>query len=240
MVNQCRIFPAQITRVFFELPVIDLEALVPVMAAPEEPILADLCLPNHTSGAGHNDLIPLLRIVRSKQPHLVVELGTAHGNTTANICRQCPAALVYTVNALPEQITGGVITFALNRDEIGRVYRQHGYQNRVTPIFQNTLHLDLGTYLQRSSVDLAIIDACHDTPYVLNDFAKIEPYMRPGGMVLFHDTHPSMEEHLAGSYRACMKLRSQGYDIRHIRGTWWAVWQVPTADSGRKVDHEVK
>ncbi len=155
----------------------------------------------------------------------MLELGTAHGNTTANICRQCPGATVYTVNALPEQISGDIITFALTKDEIGRAFRRHGFGDRVTQIYANTLHLDLSPYLQPRTVDFAIVDACHDTPFVVNDFHKVEPYMKPGGLVLLHDTHPSMEEHLVGSYRACMLLRKQGYDIRHLEGTWWGVWQ---------------
>ena len=227
LVEQLRNLPAQFTQVVYGLPSIALNTLVPEQVTPEEPVLDGLCLPNHHEGPGHNDLVPLLKILKYKQPAVVLELGTAHGNTTANICRQCPAAKVYTVNALPEQISGDIITFALTRDEIGSVYRKNGYSSRVQQVYANTLELDLSSYLKKKSVDLAIVDACHDTPFVLNDFLKVAPYMKPGGMVLLHDTHPSMEEHLLGSYRACMYLRKKGYDIRHLQDTWWGVWQVP-------------
>ncbi|HMO34619.1 MAG TPA: class I SAM-dependent methyltransferase, partial [Gemmatales bacterium] len=157
--------------------------------------------------------------------------GTAHGNTTANICKQSPSAMVYSVNALPEQISGEIITFALTRNEIGRVYRQLGYSHRVQQIYANTLDLNLADYLQPATVDFAIVDACHDTPFVINDFCKLVPFMRTGGIILLHDTHPSMEEHLLGSYRACMYLRQKGYDIRHIQNTWWGYWLVPGVPS---------
>ena len=71
---------------------------------------------------------------------------------------------------------------------------------------------------------LAVIDACHDTMYVVNDFEKVRPFMRPDGMIFLHDTHPSLAKHLHGSYLACMKLRQQGYDIRHLTNTWWGLW----------------
>lgn len=227
LVEHLRNLPSQFTQVIYGLPVITLPELVKENVVPDEPIMDDLCLPNHLEGPGHNDLVPLLHILKSKQPKVVLELGTAHGNTTANICKQCHDAQIYTVNALPEQITGDIITFALTKDEIGRAFRKNGYGHRVQQIYANTLELDLSPHLKQGSVDLAIVDACHDTPFVLNDFLKVVPYMKPGGLVLLHDTHPSMEEHLIGSYRACMYLRKQGYDIRHLQDTWWGVWQVP-------------
>ncbi len=115
-------------------------------------------------------------------------------------------------------------TYELDREEIGRVYRKFGFTDRVTQIFENTLTLDLSSYFAKPCIDLAIIDACHDTSYVLSDFKKIAPFVTLGGIVLLHDTHPSMRGHLSGSYIACMKLRQQGWNVKHIRGTWWGIW----------------
>jgi predicted O-methyltransferase YrrM len=226
LAERWRNLPSHFLQIVYGLPSITLRELVPGSVTPAEPILDDLCLPNHYEGPGHNDLLPLLAILAARQPKVVLELGTAHGNTTANICRQCPGAKVYSVNALPEQISGDLITFALSRDEIGRAFRLHGFGDRVTQIYANTLQLDLSPHVAPRTVDFAIIDACHDTPFVVNDFHQVKPYMKPGGLVLLHDTHPSMEEHLVGSYRACMLLRKQGYDLRHLEGTWWGVWQA--------------
>ena len=227
LVEQLRNLPAQFTQLAYGLPTIALSELVDPQVIPDEPIMEDLCLPNHFQEPGHNDFVPLLQILKSRQPKVVLELGTAHGNTTANICKQCPEAQVYTVNALPEQISGDIITFALTKDEIGRAYRNQGCGSRVQQIYANTLELDLSSHLGQGTVDVAVVDACHDTPFVVNDFLKVVPYMKPGGLVLLHDTHPSMEEHLIGSYRACMALRKKGYDIRHLQDTWWGIWQVP-------------
>ena len=218
-----RVYPTLI-KLFYALPPLKLASLVPENTQIEPPIMEDICLPPYTWPPDHNDYIPLMSIVKARQPRIVVELGTAHGNTVANICRHSPQARVYTVNAPAEEQSGELITYELTRDEIGRVYRSCGFGDRVVQIFKNTLDLDLSEYFAGPVVDLALIDACHDTDYVLNDFFKVQPFMRPQGLVLFHDTHPSMKEHLLGSYMACMKLRRKGFDIRHIEDSWWAVW----------------
>lgn len=207
-----------------ELPILELESVLQGNVQIETPVLDDICLPPYSGSNDHDDLIPLMKMVKSFEPQIVVELGTAHGNTVANICRQCPSARVYTVNAPVEDQTGTLTTYELDREQIGRVYRAYGFADRVVQIFKNTLYLDLSEYFHEPVIDLALIDACHDTDYVINDFFKLLPFMRARGVVLFHDAHPSMRDHLRGSYMACMMLRRRGYDIQHIKNTWWAIW----------------
>jgi predicted O-methyltransferase YrrM len=220
----------RLMKLRFALPSVSLASLAGDKHAATQPIMDDICLPPFVA-ARCDDFEALMRVVAVRCPRLVLELGTAHGNTVANICHACPEARVVTVNALAEQMSGEVTTFALSKDEIGRVYRRYGFSDRVVQVWTNTLQLDLSPYLTESSVDLAIVDACHDCEYVINDFLKVVPYMRPGGMVLLHDTHPALSRHLWASYKACMILRRRGFDIRHIQDTWWGVW-VNQADGG--------
>jgi predicted O-methyltransferase YrrM len=202
-----------------------LDEVAPGPADVVQPIRDDICLPPYLGPTDHDDFVPLMRIANSSHPRVIFEFGTAHGNSVANLCRQCPNAKVYTLNAPVESQTGDVVTFELSVSEIGRVYRAHGFADRVTQILQNSMSLDLSQTFAGPVVDLAIIDACHDAEYVLNDFSKIQPYVSPKGIVLFHDTHPSMDAHLDGSYQACVRLRALGFDIRHVEGTWWAIWK---------------
>jgi hypothetical protein len=208
----------------YGLTIVDLQSIVSRNIDVDLPILDAICLPPYHGPKDHDDFLPLISIAKFVQPHIVVELGTAYGNTVANICKQVPYARVYTVNALAEQQTGTLATYRLEKEEIGRVYRTYGFANRVVQIYQNTLNLDLSEYFDSPVIDLAIIDACHDTDYVINDFMKVASFVSGRGVVLLHDTHPSMKGHLRGSYLACMKLRMQGFDIRHIVDTWWAIW----------------
>lgn len=222
-------------RLRYRLPEVELAEVAKV--SPSAPVLVhdDICLPPYYGPAKHDDVTPLLRIVQSLRPRCVLELGTAHGNTTANICANSVARVV-TVNALPEQISGAATTFTLRPDEIGRVYRSHGYAERVVQVYANTLSFDHREWMEDGAADLAIVDACHDTPYVVNDFLKAVPAVREGGVILLHDTHPSLESHLIGSTIACARLRRNGYDIRHIRGTWWGYWTKPVSATNAFAD----
>ena len=208
-----------------EVPLVDIASIVPSNVTANKPLPDDICLPPHTGGSEtHDDYTPLMRLARWLAPKSIVELGTAHGNTVANLCHHCPAAVIHTVNAPVTEQTGELVTFELTADEIGRVYRKYGFKDRVVQILKNTLDLDLKEYVPERSVDLAIVDACHDTSYVVNDFHKVQPFIRPGGIVLLHDTDGSMKGHLAGSYIGCMLLRKEGFDVRQIRDSWWGIW----------------
>lgn len=226
----------------FGPPEVDLEAVTGSASYRVEPVIYDdICLfpykrDTERDTAVHDDYGALMRVLDAIQPKTLLELGTAHGNTIANICKRFPEVRIITVDAPKAILTGSAVTFALREDEIGRVYKKHvGYQ-RVTQLFQNTLRLDLAGVLSPASVDVAIIDACHDTDYVINDFHKVRPFVRRNGIVLFHDTHPSMEGHLRGSFIACSMLRKSGLDIRHIRDTWWGIWvNRPPANSPTKL-----
>lgn len=218
-------------KALFELPPFPFEETFGPRVEIVDPILDECCMPPHLGPASHDDFEALMRIVAAVNPDIVVELGTAYGNTVANICKVAPRADVFTVNALPAEQSGDLVTCELSADEIGKVYRNAGFADRVTQIFANTLNLDLSRWLGPRTASLGIIDACHDTGYVLNDFYKVKPFIRPAGTVLFHDTHPSMGGHLEGSYMACLKLRSRGFDVRHIPGTWWAIWQFREASA---------
>lgn len=217
----------RISRPVFGLPPMDLQTIAPQTHHISEPILDEIFLPPYQGPTDQDDYRPMMAIALALQPVTILELGTAYGNLTANLCRQCPEARVYTVNAPAEMQTGRLTTLRLSSDDIGRVYKAYGFQDQVIQILGNTLDLDLTRYVDMESVDLAIIDACHDTEYVVSDFHKVAPFLRAGGAMLLHDTHPSMRGHLLGSYRACMILRLEGYDIRHIPGTWWGVWVRP-------------
>lgn len=217
----------RLIRRFLALPPIEIDDLAPPLEGGER----DRFIQDHVNmpprpdcGLFHDDLGTLIRILRAIRPSRILELGTGRGNATANLCLFSEAQ-VFTVNALEEQISGKTVTFILSRKEIGQVYRDYGYENRVTQIYCDTLDFRPLDYVESGSVDLAVIDACHDTDYVMNDFRILLPTLSEGALVLFHDTHPSREDHLEQSYDACVRLRVQGFDVRYIRDTWWGIWR---------------
>jgi predicted O-methyltransferase YrrM len=226
MKKRAHLCAALLLRARYRLPTIHIEDIVGSDATSIVPLTkVGICIPPYCAPHDHDDFAALMSIARCTRPRLILELGTAFGNTTANLCHYCPEATLVTVNAPAERQTGTMTTFSLAADEIGRVYREHGFEDRVRQVLCNTLDLELGPVLGGDEIDLAIIDACHDTEYVLNDFAKVRPHLAPKGIILLHDTHPSLRDHLIGSYTACMLLRRRGFNICHIAGTWWGFWR---------------
>jgi predicted O-methyltransferase YrrM len=212
----------------FTLPEVDARDLAPRFAPVAPPITEKLLLPPYPHVLDVDDAGTLLGLVQALKPRTVLELGTAYGAIAANIC-SLSEAKVYTVNALPEQIRGLVVNFKPSHDEIGSVYRAHGFADRVVQIYENTWNLDLTRYMPPRSVDFAIIDACHDPDFVVNDFFCVLPVLHETAIILFHDTDTSTDQHLRGSYIACMYLRKLGYNVRHVAQTWWGVWEARQA-----------
>lgn len=164
-------FGPRLMQVAYGLPTVQLSDIVRENIEVKLPIPDDICMPPYHGPSDHDDYSPLMMIVKSLQPKIVVELGTAHGNTVANICRECPQTKIYTVNAPIGDQSGIMTTYQLTREEIGRVYRAHSFADRVVQIFMNTLDLELSGFIDSPIVDIAIIDACHDTDYVLNVYS---------------------------------------------------------------------
>lgn len=209
----------------FQLPQITIKKISPNYTIFEPKITEDICLPPYLGDSDFQDYSILISLVKDLMPSQLLELGTAHGNTVANICVESNAR-IYTVNALPEQMEGNIVTYTLTINEIGRVYREHGFQDRVVQIFENTKKLDILEYLPPGSIDMAFIDACHDSDFVVNDFFKILPSLSDKAVVLFHDTHPSIEHWYLDSYIGCMYLRKLGFNIIHIEGSSMGYWSA--------------
>ncbi|MGI6259089.1 MAG: class I SAM-dependent methyltransferase [Anaerolineaceae bacterium] len=217
----------------YQLPEEDINNIIENYTEHVPSIMEEICIPPYHGDKGLLDYPILISIVKSMQPKIILELGTAHGNTVANICAESNAK-IYTVNALPQQIEGEVVTFNLSRETIGSVYIKNGYKDRVTQIYANTKDMDLLNYMEPKSVDLAFIDACHDFDFVINDFHKILPILSEDGVILFHDVHPSCNLHYAGSYFAGMYLRTKGFNVRYISGSSLGIWAIKEEKTSEK------
>lgn len=118
-----------------------------------------------------------------------LEIGTAYGETTALMARNAPDSKIYTINIPPEEMDSGgrLTTFALSKDDIGRIYRKEGHNN-VHQILANTATWkpDLPT------IDMAFIDGCHDAEFVYNDTLKALQAAKPGTVIIWHDFNPEL------------------------------------------------
>lgn len=195
----------------------------------------DCWLPPRRGDANCNDITPLGWIADTLAPAHILELGTAHGWTTLLLAKLTGADIV-TVNALPDQVRGRLITQKFTAEEIGRLFRGTEYEDRIQQVYANTLQFDAEQYATHfedtyNGFDLAIVDACHDEDFVLSDFHTCRKALAPGGVIMLHDVYDGSEP-----YEACVQLRNERYNIAQIAGTTWGIF-VDGGLAASAIDH---
>jgi predicted O-methyltransferase YrrM len=168
---------------------------------------------------------------RNAEGTTVVEIGTSTGMATALMSVNAPKTRIYTVNIPPEEIISGeggnFTTIALEKEKIGHVYKSKNLTN-IEQIFANTKYWkpEIG------KIDIAFIDGCHDTEFVINDTLKIIPFMKPGSLILWHDFNPELITKYDWIRDVCLgveKLYTRGVlknRVYHLKDSWIGVYKV--------------
>jgi hypothetical protein len=164
------------------------------------------------------------------EPQIILEIGTSHGMTTALMAQNAPGGTVYTVNIPPDEIAqgGNFVTFAPERDEIGKYYRERALPN-IRQIFANTKDWrpDFGP------IDVAFIDGCHDAEFVYNDTCAILACCRAGSIIMWHDFNPELARVYPWISDVCSgveRLFADGFlqgRVLHLQDSWVGLYQVP-------------
>jgi len=171
-------------------------------------------------------------IVRNTSPSVCLDIGTAEGRSAALMAVNAPKSRVITVNIPPEEIhsgEGGVLTtVAFEREKIGSYYRKRNLTN-VEQILANTASWEpnIGT------IDVALVDGCHDTDFVYHDSRKVLKCMKPGSFLLWHDFNFDLVDKKAWIREVCLgveKLIGAGLvkgPILHVRNSWLGIYKIP-------------
>jgi len=177
------------------------------------------------------DAESIATVVRNCEATAALEIGTSTGRGTVLMAANAPQARIYTVNIPPEEIVTGsggrYTTIALAKEDIGKEYRARGMHN-ITQIYANT-----ATWVPEIElIDVAFIDGCHDTEFVINDTRKILPFIRPGGFLLWHDFNPSLSDKFEWLRSVCLgveHLYATGLlkgRMYQVRDSWVGVYRV--------------
>lgn len=160
-----------------------------------------------------------------------LEIGTSTGMATALMAYNAPLSKIYTINIPPEEIISGEggknTTIALEKEKIGYVFRQKGFTN-IEQIYANTLNWIPNI----ETVDVAFIDGCHDTDFVVNDTIKCLKVMKPGSYILWHDFNPDLVENYNWIGDVCLgveKLYRMGVlknRTLHLKDSWIGIYRV--------------
>jgi len=132
----------------------------------------------------------LVRLVRRQRPQAVVEIGTYRGGTLRTWCRLADDdATVVSVDLPGGEFGGGYSEGELDRL---RRFARRGQRLHLVRADSHSLdtHAQVAALLGDRPVDLLFIDGDHTYEGARSDFEMYEPFVRPGGMIAFHDVLP--------------------------------------------------
>jgi predicted O-methyltransferase YrrM len=184
----------------------------------------DDCLEWH-SGFGSFALV-LYSLVRSAKPDVIVEVGSAYGKSTCFIA----AALQRNLKGKLFSIDPHEKTEWNDGDEAVDTYQI--VSKRITELHLNPYVDILRSYSKQvyqswnQPIDFLLLDGAHDYESVKADFYGFLPNLRPGSMVIFHDT---MWEYQRDSHwyrpdqgvpRVVQELMDEGFPVVTLREGW--------------------
>ena len=197
----------------------------------DRPGLYDFEYPEDVNERRLRDTESIATVMRNAKPRVALEIGTSTGMGTVLMAVNAPESQIFTVNIPPEEILSGAggkaTTIALEKSEIGKLYRERGLKN-ITQIYANTATWkpDIG------QIEFAFIDGCHDKEFVYNDTRKVLHSAKPGCFVLWHDFNLDLVDKHEWIGEVCLgveKLFRRGLikgRVYHIRDSWVGIYRV--------------
>jgi predicted O-methyltransferase YrrM len=165
-------------------------------------------------------------LVRSARPAIVVEIGSAYGKSTCFISAALQRNGSGTLFSIDPHIAttwndGNAAddTFEIVRRRLAEL-RLSGFVRQMKMISQDAIR----TWDQ--PIDLLLLDGSHTYEDVKDDFFGFLPHIKPGGLVLFHDTmweyHRDSKYYRAdqGVPRVVQELQNQHYPMVTLTEGW--------------------
>lgn len=176
-----------------------LSSLVPfwIQAAPNgntssPEAVVDLALNCHgvTPIQVRSELLEFASIVRAQRSKAFLEIGTRKGGTFFALCRLSdPEAIAISLDLPGGRFGGGYTIFQI---PILRRMKRPNQQLQLLRADSHNIETQRGVarVLQGAQLDLLFIDGDHTYEGVKQDFEMYSPFVRPGGIVAFHDILP--------------------------------------------------
>ena len=140
------------------------------------------------------ELLEFAMLVQELRPKALLEIGTRTGGTFFVLCRLAdPKASVISIDLPGGRFGGGYEFFRVP------FLRRMGKAEQRLHLFRGDSHKPetrqtLVRALQGAQLDLLFIDGDHTYDGVRRDFEMYSDFVRPGGMIAFHDIVQGKEE----------------------------------------------
>jgi predicted O-methyltransferase YrrM len=179
------------------------------------------------------------RLVATKDPELIFEIGTFDGRTTLNLAANSrPDARIYTLDLLPAEMHRTALPLEageqlfIDKPASGTRFAGTDVAPKITQLFGDSAAYDFRLF--SGKVDLMFVDGSHAYEYVRRDSATAMSLLRKGGIILWHDYVPEGFTPWPGVRRALHELHLSEpafRNMRHIAGTSLVFLQLPGSNS---------
>ena len=140
------------------------------------------------------EIVALMEEVRALQPKVVLEIGTHWGGTLHFWTRVAPdEAQIISVDLPGGKFGGGYSSWKMRLYQSFRLPGQSMTLLRVDSHAPETL-AEVKRLLSGQAVDFLFIDGDHTYEGVKKDWEMYSPFVRPGGLVAFHDIAKSYSD----------------------------------------------
>lgn len=184
------------------------------------------------------EIVLLIRIARSAKAQRILEFGTYLGGTTAQLARNLPGALIYSID-LPQPplsqpgVPGDADVRAGDDSSLRNYYLSHGPEmlrsltevegRRVSCIQIDSRLMSVADQGWTDSFDLVFIDGGHDLHTVASDTANAALALKNTGLVVWHDA----DSKFYPSVRRVVEVVALKQPVLRIAGTSLAVSRMP-------------
>lgn len=138
-----------------------------------------------------SELLLLCALARRLPGRRVFEFGTFDGQTTWHLAANAPEdARVYTLDLPadhaarrhPQEDRNVSYTTGIG---VGEAFVNSRYSEKIEQIYCDSCRFEPGSL--RGTIDLCLVDACHEYEHVRIDTENALAMVRPGGVILWHD-----------------------------------------------------
>lgn len=166
-----------------------------------------------------SEIMEFLGVAASRAPRAVLEIGTANGGTLFLFTRvAAPDALVISLDLPSGRFGGGYPAWK------APLYRAFARGTQRIELLRGDSHAPdavagVTRLLGGRPLDLLFIDGDHAYDGVRSDFEMYAPFVRPGGLVAFHDIVPGPDGDVGGVPRFWRELKA-GRRTNEIVADW--------------------
>lgn len=151
----------------------------------------------------------------------IIEIGTSHGHGTYKMATNT-SGMVYTLNALPDQMSGEAVTHAISATEIGSYLKKNGIKN-YTQFYSNSMKWEIPSCI--NNISMSFIDGCHDSDFVYFDSKNTYPRIKNGGFIVWHDFSPLLESKYTWIQSSMNGVRKFVHEFKinevyHLKNSW--------------------